>query len=84
MAGKDCDEAVYAQVLGAMRGLIEEWAGFGVTADVHGDAVLWTSLRLPADYRTAKKATKPFWADTMRYERRCSSEYGYFVLYHNT
>lgn len=47
------DETVYAQDLCAMRGLIEVWSGLGVTADEHADAMLWTSRRLPEDYRTA-------------------------------
>lgn len=45
-----------------MRGIIEVWKGFGATADVHADAILWTSCRLQAYYLTSKKAKMSFWS----------------------
>lgn len=63
---RSADEAVYAQVIGVMRGLIEVWTCLGVTEDVNEDAKVWKSRRLSVDYRTAKKVTMNFWADTAR------------------
>lgn len=76
-------ELPYALALAGIRGLVGVWSGMGVTADVHRDAILWTMRQLPVDYQTAKKATMPFWSDTVRYERRCRSAHGYFIPYHN-
>lgn len=74
---------MHVQILGGMRGLSEVWTGFGITADVLANAVVWTRRRFIGEYRTAKKETMLFRSYTVRYVRRWRSEYGYFVLYHN-
>lgn len=60
----------YSMALFGVRGLVFVWTQFGVTADVHGDAVLWHQRLLATDYRTSKKVEVPFWSNTVRYERR--------------
>lgn len=82
--GRSAQEAVYAQVLGGMRGLVDFRTGVEVTADVLAKSIVWSSRRLNVEYRTEKKATMPFRVEKERSERRWSSEYGYVVLYHNT
>lgn len=70
------DESVYALWLSVMRGLIEEWASMSVNAEEHEHAVLWIHSRLQVDYKTAKKATTDFWADTVFYGRRRRTDSG--------
>lgn len=77
------DEAHYATALDGIGGLGEIWSGQVVTADVHESAILWYFRLLNTNNRTTKKATRPFWADPVRYERRNRSDIGLFVLYHN-
>lgn len=55
------------------------WAGIAV---YHPSAVLWSLPRLPAEYRTFKKATDSFWSDTVRMERRVRSRYGILAQWH--
>lgn len=74
---------MYILSLSGMRDLIEEWTAMGVNADVHEHAVLWMNRRLPADYKTAKKATIDFSADRVPYEHRSRTDSGYFFLYRN-
>lgn len=76
-------EGVYDISLTGMRGLVGEWTEVGVTADVHQDAMLWTTHQLTHDFRTVKKVIMYLWKDTVKYERRCRSAHGYIIRNHN-
>lgn len=65
--------------------LYELWhrvSGWQGVADYHQAAILWRLPRLPAEYRTLKKAEDFFWAETVRMERRLRARCGILAQWH--
>lgn len=73
------DKARVGAKLYELRHRVPTWKGI---ADYHQAVILWRLSRLPAGYRTLKKAENSFWADTVRMERRVRARCGILAQWH--